>query len=736
MPGTHVFYNGVELRDCLTETFDQKTAFDEAKSILYTHFRIRVSSTVFGFFNEDEPDDYDELVSHPSTVEVNRGGVDSTDLYTAADRMQIIQRLLSQPRRDFWYAIHDTKRVDVNESIYQILVASTGQSATEANGDPEFFEDLFGNDAEIRYNSKDNLSTRVRRKHCLDANNGPVPIDVSIQNVFGGNAFRISFEVEVHRVLCKDALDPEQTPPSWINPASELMKKNDFLLSNTWSSEETMDEEWRRSRIIEGTLRVRDTTKWAHAFRSLVLPGLLPGYKRISSRFASDPTNIVLKYRIEDKQAESAPPLPAIDWKMVHTDGARNEFGQVTRQVNIDLIGPPRVNKLSLLGAALNVLDTRFPGASKPTDDPARVKAINPVPFHRDTLIITQPSDKPIVSLMCTIRLTVDPIGGGPASFANAIMSSGSNLAIAGYDPERWPTPRPFDLNSPAGLFATYIQNPCSIWHGIPAIQRINFGSPTAPEFDTANNTPPVLPGNAPKYWTEPDYLLYASTTPLVDAAPVTAPKHRAYPYTFVDIDNKYSTDMGQMVLPLSGRRGMGSGGGPPYRHAIAVPIHAGVMTRTLTVNATREGRPPELPHPAEYLVDPNGVVEQLIGSTDLVLDAPRLSEGNSHRIFSGQMRLTYLLARPLYIDERYRSGNNPALVSSPGHNWTPGAAIFSQNRVEYHEQLTQSGGGGWFNVAPAIFSPPEGSNPEVGHGFNESSQTRPGYPGFENTLS
>lgn len=730
MPGTHVFYNGIELRDCETESFSQKTEWDDTKNALYSHFKIRVSSLVFGFFNEDDPEDYDELVSHPSTVEVHRSDIDSTDLNTAVDRMQIIQRRLSQPRKDFWYAIHDTKRVDVDESIYQVLVASTGQDAG-TDADPKYFQDLFGNDAEIRYNSKDNLSTRIRRKHCLDANNGPIPIDVSIQKIFGGNAFRISFEIEVHRILCSSPLDPEEEPHSWIDPDTEFMQKNRFLLSNTWSSEESMDEEWRRVRVIEGTLRVRDTTVWSQAFRSLCIPGLLPGYKRTSTRFASDPTNIVLKYRIEDRQAEAAPPLPAIDWKMTHTDAARNEFGQVTRQINIDLIGPPRINRIALLGAAINVLDARFPGASKPFGDDARVKAVNAVPpFRRNSLIITQPSDKPVVSIVCDVLWSIGV--PGQSSFSGAIMDSASPVSIAGYNPERWPTPRPFDLDSPAGLFATYLQTPCSIWHGIPAIQRIYFGSPTAPEFDTANNESPILPVGAPKYWQEPDYLEYESPTALTDADQLTYPKHHDFPYTFVDIDNKYSTDHGLMVLPLSGKRGMGEGGTAPFRHAVAIPIHAGVMTRTITVNATREGRPPELPAPAPYLIDPNGVVEQLIDRTDLVLDAPKLAEGNSHRIFSGQMRLTYLLARPLTDQDIYRSANNPALLSSPGHNWIPGAAIFSRNRIEYHESPPSP----WGNGAKDVYSPPMPLQNEVGHGYDEATNSRPDPSNWENTLS
>jgi len=743
MSGTHVFYNGVELRDCKTELFTQKTAWDETKNAMYAHFRIRVSSTVFGFFNEDEPEDYNELVSHPSTVENDRTDIDPNDLRTTVDRMQIIHRKLSESRKDFWYAIHGTRRADVEESIYQVLVASTGQDAGTEE-DPKFFTDLFGNDVQLKYNTKDNLSLKIQRKHCLDANNGPIPIDVSIQDIFGGNAFRISFEIEVHRILCKDPLDPEEEAPSWIDPENELMKKNKFVLSNSWSSEETMDEQWRRVRVVEGTLRVRDTTTWSHAFRSLCLPGLLPGYKRVSTRFVSDPTNIVLKYRIEDRQAEAAPPLPAIDWKMVHTDSARTEYGQVNRQVQIDLTGPPRINRVALVGAALNVLDSKFPGASKPADDLSRVKGINPVPFVRDALIITQPSDTPTVSLMCNIRLTVDPVGGGPASFANAIMDSAGNLPIDGYNPDRWPTPNPFDLNKPAGIFATYIQSPCSVWHGISGIQRIDFGGPTLWNFDTAKNEATILPSNAPKYWLEPLYAEYASPEVLTDAVPVTAPKHHLYPYTFVDIDNRYSTDHGRMVLPLSGKRPMGvyppghenegePNGQGPYRHAIAIPVHAGVATRIITVNATRDGRPPEMPEPAEYLVDPNGVVEQLVDKSEIVLDAPKLSEGNSHRVFSAQMRLTYLLARPLESDERFRSANNPALVSSPGHNWTPGAAIFSRNRIEYHESLAKSSSG-WFNSPGGVVSPPEGG-PDVGNGFDESTQTRPNFPEWENTL-
>ena len=110
-------------------------------------------------------------------------------------------------------------------------------------------------------------------------------------------------------------------------------------------------------------MRVRDSRYIAQAFRYLCIPGLLPGYRRVSQRFVSDSTNLVLKYSIEDKQAEAAPPAPAVDWQMHHIDSSKDEFGMVERQLSIKLIGLPNCSKEDLAGAAIRLLDDRFPNA-------------------------------------------------------------------------------------------------------------------------------------------------------------------------------------------------------------------------------------------------------------------------------------------------------------------------------------------------------------------------------------
>jgi hypothetical protein len=361
---------------------------------------------------------------------------------------------------------------------------------------------------------------------------------------------------------------------------------------------------------------------------------------------------------------------------------------------------------------------------------------------------------------MCNIRVTAEPILGGPASFHTAIFQSSqgiNNAALiggvpnpfAGYNPERWPTPRPFDSNSPWGIFATYLQSPCSVWHAMPDYQRIQFD--TGGANPVGNDAPGVMPPEASKYWVQPEYTYYPSPTAFNDNdnSPATthnAPgasfaTHEIFPYTHVDIDTRYSADSGMIALPLSGRR-IGrpkNGGGNAESTIVTIPIHGGVMTRTLVVNATRHGRPPELPEPRQRLVDPNGVIETLIDKTDLVIDAPKLSSDNTHRIFSAQMRITYVLSRPLTTTEKYRAANNPMLNSYPGHNWIPGTAMFGQNRIEYDERL-EEGTSGPVNYPPTMVIPPgpmlAGDYPskEVGAGYNQENLQRAGYPHFEDT--
>jgi len=692
MSGTHVFYNGVLLRCCRTLDFSQHMVADDANNHLTSQFRIRVESLVFGFFNGEAspPSNESQLLSNPITVLTKNTGDDDTR-GTATDRINTIYRLLKEPRKDFFFATHGGQREDIDESVYQIILAATGPDDLGTEGEPKYFKDVLGNDLGVRYikNFSDAMSAKIKRSDVVDTKSGPTPIDVKITEFYGGKAFRVVFEIEVHRHLCFDqeiASDPSSLP--WNLKPEENAKSNPFVLSNTWSSEEVCDDEFRRTQTLEGTLRVRDSRYIAQAFRYLCLPGLLPGYRRMSQRFASDPTNLVLKYRIEDKQAEAAPPAPAIDWEMKHVDTSKNEFGMVERQLFITLTGLPKCNKSDLAGAAIRLLDNRFPNARLHGQN---FKAIAARGVFVTGMIISHTSKSPSIELFCNVRQHVAGIGG----FENAVGASLLPITIAGYSPDSWPIPKPFDKESPAGIFACYAQRPCSPWHGMPQSQELDLGG-----YSTTN-TPPVVPTYDSGYWQETGYAEYVAAGPSGGAplgfGELVGNIHRdeqiTLPYQFFETETRYVIDPGLITLPLSKPRVTNMTQEiegivrtlPRTQTCVNIPIHSGVMYREITIKGTRHGAPVEFPEPAAILIDPNGVVETLVGKQTMLLDSPKASDGQQHRIFTAQAKFRYVLDRPLTLSERYRMGNDVSLLTGPDDNRTFGAAIFGRGRIEHH---------------------------------------------------
>ncbi len=711
MGGTHLFYNGVELRDCVTKVFDQKMLFDDGGNHVTSVFRIRVESMVYGFYNgaASTPYTQDDLLSHPSTVITKNTGETDTK-GTATDRMGIIQRLLKEPRKDFFYATHGGKREDITEDIYQVMLAATGADKAGTLADPEFFKDVLGNDLQIRYIKyfNDNgpiempavgQTNKISRVEVIDTNNGPRPIDCQVTEAFGGRAFRISFEIEVHRHLCYRQDSPSDTDEFPYNLlANQDALSNPYILSNTWSSEETCDEEFRRTRTVEGTLRVRDARYWSHAFRYLCIPGLLPGYQRKSQRFASDATNLTLKYRIEDKQAEASPPAPAVKWEMRHVDSSKNEFGMVERQLTIELTGLPKCPKDDLIAAAIRLLDERFPAMRVRADD---FRVVGPVPGYVTAMIISQATSQPTIELMVNVRQHLAGLGG----FEQAVEASATPPVIAGYDPDSWPAPKPFDSDTPAGIFACYAQRPCNPWHGMPKAQVLELEA-----YETENIVPdPPELGTGGGYWEQAGYAEYLASTPLA-STPLGADElmnsvhvsdHINLPYQLLEVESKYVSDPGVITLPLSKLRtvqltqaiGDTTRTMDRIQSCVNIAVHAGVMYREITVTGHRHGAPVEIPEPAVMLIDHNGVVETLAGAQTMVLDAPQTNQGQQYRVFSAQAKFRYVLDRPLLTTERFRMGNLTSLGTTPDDNSVSGLALFSRGRVEHHRTVIPSSG-------------------------------------------
>ncbi len=97
--------------------------------------------------------------------------------------------------------------------------------------------------------------------------------------------------------------------------------------------------------------------------------------------------------------------------------------------------------------------------------------------------------------------------------------STPAELGVELYDPQKWPVPLAYDSTTPAGIFACYLQHPCSVWHDMPgSLPPVTSGSDEVdednakrPGYDESGypDRPPMTLRNSPHVF-EPDddYLL------------------------------------------------------------------------------------------------------------------------------------------------------------------------------------------------------------------------------------
>jgi hypothetical protein len=85
---TTVIYNGVTLRDCETQSFEQSVQFDESGTdVISSRFTIRVASTLVAIHTAPQ------------------FGIDTPAGLSAVERMTDINSRLWEPRKDFWLLV-------------------------------------------------------------------------------------------------------------------------------------------------------------------------------------------------------------------------------------------------------------------------------------------------------------------------------------------------------------------------------------------------------------------------------------------------------------------------------------------------------------------------------------------------------------------------------------------------------------------------------------------------------
>lgn len=175
-----------------------------------------------------------------------------------------------------------------------------------------------------------------------DADNGPKPLRCTIHRI-NNTTVHIVFHVVACLTDCCEGCQP------------------DVVINNRWSSADDIDEQWRTVRHIRGRLRLSTAATNAHAFRSLVVPSLMKGWKRTRMHFIVDPNGLDFSYHITDvEMLGDAPPAPAARWNGSHSVSFGQQGAVCFHDVSVRLDGVKKADKGLLLQRCAQIMQAKL----------------------------------------------------------------------------------------------------------------------------------------------------------------------------------------------------------------------------------------------------------------------------------------------------------------------------------------------------------------------------------------
>ncbi len=546
MSGTHVYYNGVLLRECETLEFDQVVEMDDSQTHeRFMKTRITVASTLISIFRKGESTPLSVSQQHRSTIRIP-----SISDETMVGRAEEIMQLLSEPRKDFWYAVNGVadplgnpnmvapsappKEDRTDSSSYRLILVATGILPTVTGS-------VYSNE----YVQLLDQSLTVKRVNVLDANNGPKPSGIDIQKVYGGNVLRVQATFEICRVLSKPVTDDN------VDPGYDAQQVRG-VISNTWSVVDGLDDDGAVTHTVSGRLCVKDQRYKANAMRMFAFPLAFP-YARLTNRqHIVDETGLVLQYNYQFKHAGAAPPAGIRKYEATYGEKIRAGSSPVqTAFMNVKVMGwhdrsvldaaggevpvlnRERVQKFMLLRGLYTILWSRIRGINKLWD---------PLPGHKPNTVnlvramVLERIGLPQLELRVEVKYTAQE----DSEFHNRLINMGLPIDIADYDPRWWPVDNEWgrlpngngtvgnqgDKDNPyftmpaypyaesgdptkSDYFTGYFRSPASNRHTLPRITGVtkNDFPDTSMEWARPGGSVPTDASAAPSSSTRPDSM-------------------------------------------------------------------------------------------------------------------------------------------------------------------------------------------------------------------------------------
>ena len=610
---TSVTYNGVVLKNVLTEKFVERCAYDSSDTDLVHHeYTIRVQGLV-----------HDNTSGSAVVVPpVPPAGTDK-----AADFYTTIDVALLQPRGDFEYS-----------------AGGVVLRADSRKGSPH-----------------------------RDVDNGPKPKVCEIVHIAGDRVFRVTFEIQVALVRSQQGRPPGPATSMADSRQNQYRKE---VLSNRWSTEETLDDAFVNTRYWRGVLRVRSADVGAHLLRSLVVPPLLPGYRRERMHFLSTPDGLNLQYTVADRRMHAAPPPPAVKWSGTCTESTGKTGGLGYADVSVRLEGRPDVDKRALLETAIAVVEARTGHLAAGSISASMAGSGRAKPVQIESAAFIEHFAEPIVEARVRVLRVPEQkeyLNLDTRRIGLPLDAGGATERLPGYDHTLAPAPPLFSSGSPAGIFATYLQS--------PAIDRHEFVKASG-----AN-----MPGEPVKRATGPGGAKPGGFSPIIirRQVPEIIENHlsdqqanrgkQGNPYTCVEAKSHYDTRTGAIGLPIAATSTSGNAD-----TAAVVRVHPSVAVRTYRLIAERLGDWPDLPEPEEIKKDANGITETLI-QQHVMPTMPELTAGGKTYRYRVEAKYVYQLSRPPTTREKLRAGSSPIDDSMPNNNFFNQAKHLTRNKIEHY---------------------------------------------------
>lgn len=456
----------------------------------------------------------------------------------------------------------------------------------------------------------------------MDIANGPEP-SVQILSIKSGTSATIKFRIKF-------------TVPNCGGGSA----RNDSGLVNFrfWIAEDIDCRTWLTRRTYTGRLRVAHKKIHPHQLaRQIAIPPLQRGFRRevISMQEAED--GLHLAFTVADQEIIVAPPFSpegkfgAVDWDAVHQVSTQSHGAVSVSDMTIRLTGPKTTSKEDLIALALRVVEAK-----------THVFSL----FNNTNIFVEHFGLKDVLAAN-DIEVSVRMRHTGEETYALALFGIGGNFDVGkpigdlgiGFDDQV--AFQPGQTATLTGLFLSVLQTPCAPAKMPQAIDK----PPTNYEPQYKPGTPDTpSPGYIPEYDSES-----------------LSPGHLAQMYLDYEINSDLIVGSGRLALPT------GAASDSTAPSLAIVKLHRETAMREIRIEATRVGKPPELPTPNVNFTDSNNIQHVQIGDAAIMPSVPQLSADSRRLLYGASMQIRYAMSRPPRIGESVAVGCLPYRTASPG---------------------------------------------------------------------